>query len=138
LKEALSPKFKKYAQQIVKNAKALAEELKKYGFQLVSGGTDNHLILIDLTNKNISGKEAQVLLESAGIVLNKNAIPYDPRPPFNPSGIRLGTPAVTSRGMAEKEMKKIAFWINEVIVNPKSAAKIKNEIKKFCQKFPIY
>lgn len=137
LKESLSPKFKKYAQQIVKNARVLAAELKKYSFQLVSGGTDNHLILVDLTNKKISGKEAQILLESEGIVLNKNTVPYDPLPPFNPSGIRLGTPAVTSRGMKEKEMKKIAFWINEVISNSKSAPKIKSEIKKFCQKFPI-
>jgi len=137
LKEAMTPVFKKYAAQIVKNAKTLAEELKKYNFKLISGGTDNHLILIDLTNKNITGKEAQVLLEKAGIVLNKNTIPYDPRPPFDPSGIRIGTPAVTTRGMKEKEMKKIAAWINEVIINPKSVLRVKNEIKKLCQKFPI-
>lgn len=137
LKEAMTPQFKKYARQIVKNAKALAKELKKYNFKLISGGTDNHLILIDLTNKKISGKEAQILLEKAGIVLNKNTIPYDQRPPFDPSGIRLGTPALTSRGMKEKEMKKIAFWINEVISNPKSVSRVKSEIKKLCQKFPI-
>lgn len=137
LKEAMSPQFKKYAQQIIKNAKALAVELKKYNFNLVSGGTDNHLILIDLTNKNITGKEAQDLLERAGIIVNKNTIPYDPRPPYNPSGIRLGTPALTTRGMKEKEMKKIAFWINEVISNPSSVKKIKKEVKKLCQNFPL-
>ena len=137
LKEAMKPGFKNYAQQIVKNARALAEELKKYGFNLISDGTDNHLILVDLTNKGISGKEAQILLEKAGIVLNKNTIPYDSRPPYDPSGIRLGTPALTTRGMKEKEMEKIAFWINEVISNPRSVFRVKTEIKKFCQKFPI-
>jgi len=137
LKEAMKPGFKNYAQQIVKNARVLAEELKKYGFNLISDGTDNHLILVDLTNKGISGKEAQILLEKAGIVLNKNTIPFDPRPPYDPSGIRLGTPALTTRGMKEKEMEKIAFWINEVISNPRSVFRVKTEIKKFCQKFPI-
>ena len=137
LREAMSAQFKKYALQIVRNAQVLAKELKRYGFNLISGGTDNHLVLIDLTNKNITGKEAQILLEKAGIVTNKNTIPYDPRPPFNPSGIRLGTPAVTTRGMKEKEMKKIAFWINEVISNHKSTPKIKKEVKNLCQKFPL-
>lgn len=137
LKEAMSPVFKKYAKQIVKNTQTLAGELKRYGFNLVSGGSDNHLILVDLTNKNIRGKEAQNLLESAGIVLNKNAVPYDPNPPGNPSGIRLGTPALTTRGMKEREMKKVAFWINEVISNPQSAPKVKKEITSFCKKFPI-
>ena len=138
LKEATSSDFKKYSLQIIKNAKALAEELKKYEFKLISGGTDNHLILIDLTNKNISGKEAQVNLEKAGIVLNKNTIPYDTRSPFDPSGIRLGVAAITTRGMKEKEMKKIAFWINDVISNPKSILIIKKEIKTFCKKFLIW
>jgi len=137
LKEAMSKKFKKYARQIVKNAKVLARELEKYNFNLVSGGTDNHLILIDLRNKGVSGKEVQELLEKAGIVTNRNTIPYDPRPPYNPSGLRVGTPAVTSRGMKEKEMKKIAIWINSVISNPQSTARVKNEVKKLCQKFPI-
>ena len=137
LGEAMSPKFKKYAAQIVKNAKALAAELKKYNFDLVSGGTDNHLVLIDLRNKNITGKPTQELLEKAGIVTNRNTIPYDPRTPYDPSGIRLGTPALTTRGMKEKEMKKIAFWINEVISSPKSVPKIKKEVKKLCQQFPI-
>jgi glycine hydroxymethyltransferase len=137
LKEAMSPAFQKYAEQIVKNTQVLAGELKKYSFNLVSGGSDNHLILIDLTNKNIRGKEAQNLLESAGIVLNKNTIPYDQNPPANPSGIRIGTPALTTRGMKEKEMKKVAFWINEVISNPSSAQKVKKEIANLCKKFPI-
>jgi len=137
LKEASTPAFKKYANQIVKNAKALAEELKKYGFNLVSDGTDNHLILVDLRNKNISGPEAQDLLEAAGITINKNTIPYDPAPPFKPSGIRMGTPAITTRGMKEKDMKQIAGWINEVISNPKSVKKVREEIKKFCKKFPL-
>ena len=135
LKEAEKPAFRKYAKQIVKNAKVLASELTKYGFNLASGGTDNHLILIDLRNKNITGTEAQDLLEEAGITINKNSIPYDPAPPFKPSGIRMGTPAITSRGMKEKEMKKIAGWINEVISNPKSVKKIREEIKKFCKNF---
>lgn len=137
LKEAMNPHFKKYAFQIVKNAKMLGKELKKYGFNLISGGTDNHLILIDLTNKNITGKEAQILLEKSGIATNKNIIPYDKRTPFDPSGIRLGTPALTSRGMKEKEMKKIAFWINKAISNPKSVSEIRKKVKKFCKKFPV-
>ena len=137
LKEASTPAFKKYAKQIVKNAKVLAIELKKHGFNLVSDGTDNHLILVDLRNKNISGPEAQDLLEAAGITINKNTIPFDPAPPFKPSGIRMGTPAITTRGMKEKEMKQIAEWINEVILNPKSVKKIREEIKKFSKKFPL-
>lgn len=137
LKEAMTPGFKKYALQVIKNAKALAEALRKYSFQLISGGTDNHLILIDLTNKNITGKPAQELLEKVEIVVNKNTIPYDSRPPYNPSGIRLGTAALTTRGMQEKEMRKIAFWINKVITDPKSITKIKKEVKKLCQRFPI-
>jgi len=137
LKEASTPAFKRYAKQIVKNAKALAEELKKYGFNLVSGGTDNHLILVDLRNKNISGPDAQDLLEASGITINKNTIPYDPAPPFKPSGIRMGTPAITTRGMKEKEMKKIAGWINEVISSKRSVKKVREEIKKFCKKFPL-
>lgn len=136
-KEASAPEFRKYTTQIVKNAKALGVELKKYNFDLISGGTDNHLVLINLTNKNIAGNRAQILLEKAGIVANKNTIPYDSRSPFDPSGIRLGTPAITTRGMKEKEMQKIAFWINEIISNPRSALRIRKEVKKLCQKFPI-
>lgn len=137
LKEAMSSGFKKYTKQVVKNDKVLAEELKKYDFNLVSGGTDNHLILIDLRNKNITGKQAQELLEQAGIVTNRNSIPYDNASPFNPSGLRIGTPAVTTRGMKEKEMKQIAFWINQVISKPDSVKEIKKEINNFCKKFLI-
>ncbi|HLD70481.1 MAG TPA: serine hydroxymethyltransferase, partial [Negativicutes bacterium] len=129
--------FKKYTAQVVKNAKVLAEELKRHDFNLISGGTENHLMLLDLRNKNISGAEAQDLLESVGMSTNKNAIPFDPAPPFKPSGLRLGTPAVTSRGMKEKEMKLIAGWINEIISNPKNAKKVREEIKKLCKKFPL-
>lgn len=137
LKEAMSPAFKKYAKQIIKNAKALAKELIKYDFNLVSGGTDNHLVLVDLRNKKITGKTAQELLEKAGIVTNRNTIPYDPGTPFDPSGIRLGAPALTSRGMKEKEMKIIAGWINEVINNPEKAEEVKNKVKVLCKKFPL-
>lgn len=137
LKEASAPSFKKYASQIVKNAKALAGELKKYDFTLVSGGTENHLLLIDLRNKKITGADAQNLLESAGMSTNRNSIPYDPAGPFKPSGIRLGTPAITTRGMKEKEMKTIAGWINEVISNPAQAKKVSGEIKKLCKRFPL-
>jgi len=137
LKEAATPSFKKYAAQVVKNAKALAEGLKTHGFNLVSGGTDNHLLLIDLRNKNIAGAEAADLLEEAGITINKNSIPYDPAGPFKPSGIRMGTPAITTRGMKEKEMKQIASWIDRVISTPTSAKAVREEIKKFCKKFPL-
>lgn len=137
LKEASTPAFKNYAKQVVKNAKILAEELKKYEFVLATGGTENHLILVDLRNKNISGTEAADLLEEAGITINKNSIPYDPATPFNPSGIRMGTPAITTRGMKEKEMKIIAAWINEVISNEKSVKKVREKIKKLCKKFPL-
>ncbi len=117
----------------------MAGELKKYGFNLITGGTDNHLLLIDLTDKNITGKDAQNILEKAGITCNKNSIPNPKKPssPFNPLGIRLGTPALTTRGMKEKEMKKIAGWINEVISDPKSVKKVREEIKKFCKRFPL-
>ena len=137
LKEAASPAFKKYAHQIVKNAKALADELKKHGLTLISGGTENHLLLIDLRSKNITGAEAQDLLESAGMSTNKNSIPYDPAGPFKPSGLRLGTPAITTRGMKEKEMKLIARWINQAISNPKTAPNIAKEVKRLCGKFPL-
>ena len=137
LKEASAPAFKKYAAQVVKNAKALAEELKKHEFNLISGGTDNHLLLIDLRNKNITGAQAQNLLESIGISTNRNSIPFDPAGPFNPSGIRLGTPAITTRGMKEREMEKIARWIYEAMQKPSHAKKIRQEVKKLCKKFPL-
>jgi len=115
LKEASSLTFKRYGEQIVRNAKALADGLIKYGFNLVSGGTDNHLILIDLRNRKVNGSIAAIALETAGIVVNKNGVPFDTLPPFYPSGIRLGTPAITTRGMKEKEMVKIAEFINRAI-----------------------
>jgi len=115
LKEASTPAFKNYGAQIVKNAKALAASLSDFDFDLSSGGTDNHLILVDLRNKNVNGALAAMALEVANIVVNKNAVPFDTMPPFYPSGIRLGTPAITTRGMREREMSKIAAWINQVI-----------------------
>ncbi|MBS3176523.1 serine hydroxymethyltransferase [Candidatus Woesearchaeota archaeon] len=139
--EALQPEFKNYAQQIVKNAKALAARLQDHGFKLISGGTDNHLILIDLQNKNITGKEAESALDRAGICCNKNMIPYDPKTPFNPSGIRIGTPAVTTRGMKEDEMKQIADWIARIIADFKNEnlqKQVAEEIKALNAKFPIY
>ena len=137
LKEASTSAFKEYGKSIVENCKVLAEELLKFGFNLITGGTDNHLILIDLRNKGISGKEAQNRLEKAGITVNKNTIPFDPSPPFKPSGIRLGTPAITSRGMKEKEMRQIALWINKIISDPESCLRIKEEVKKLCEGFPL-
>ena len=137
LKEAMTPEFRKYAAQIVKNATALARALQTYNFDLVSGGTDNHLLLVDLVNKHIRGKQAQELLESAGIVTNRNTIPYDKHSPFNPSGIRLGTPAVTTRGMKEKDMQRVASWIHQVISDTSTAPLVKKEVQVFCKKYPI-
>jgi glycine hydroxymethyltransferase len=137
LKEASTASFQRYAEQIVKNSKALANSLQDFGFKLVSHGTDNHLVLIDLTNKNIGGKDAQNILEQAGIVVNKNMIPYDSKTPQDPSGIRIGTAAVTTRGMKEKEMSKIAAWITAVLTDPSLAPTIRAEVKTFTKKFPI-
>ncbi|MFH1663916.1 MAG: serine hydroxymethyltransferase [archaeon] len=140
-KEALKPEFKKYSEQIIKNAKVLADSLQDYGFRIVSGGTDNHLVLVDLTTKNISGKEAETILDEAGIYTNKNMIPFDTKSPFNPSGIRLGTPALTSRGFKEDEMKTIGEWINKVIENRNDESvrkKVFSEIKELCRNFLIY
>lgn len=139
LKEAAQPEFKQYARQIVANARVLAEELISRGFDLISGGTDNHLILIDLTNKGISGKPAAKALDRAGIELNFNAVPFDPRKPADPSGIRIGTPAVASRGMKEPEMKLIAGWIDQIVASPEDealAGKVAGEIRELCKGFP--
>jgi glycine hydroxymethyltransferase len=139
LKEAATPEFKVYAQQIVANAKALAGALVERGFQLVSGGTDNHLILIDLTNKGIPGKKAAKALDRAGVELNYNSVPFDPRKPFDPSGIRIGTPSVTSRGMREPQMKQIAAWMEHVVAAPEDEALAKRtagEIRELCRAFP--
>ncbi|MFH1450775.1 MAG: serine hydroxymethyltransferase [archaeon] len=139
--EALKPEFKKYAAQIVKNAKALSEVLIEKEFNLVTGGTDNHLMLIDLTNKKMTGAEAETALDKAGITVNKNAVPYDPRSPFDPSGIRLGTPAITTRGLKESECKQVGELISKVIDNYKNNAKLKEiraEVRALCEKYPLY
>lgn len=137
--EALQPAFKVYAKNVVENAKALAEGLSARGFSLVTGGTDNHLLLIDLTSKNVTGKIAAKALDKAGIVLNYNAVPFDPRKPFDPSGIRLGTPAVTSRGMGKDVMLKLAEWIDRVVTAPSDEsllARVASEVKDTCGKYP--
>jgi len=137
--EALKPEYKEYINQVVKNAKVLEEELKKYNFRIVSGGTDNHLLLIDLTNKDITGKDAEKLLDSVGITVNKNTIPFETKSPFITSGIRIGTPAVTTRGFREEEMKEIAYLINYVIDNKdKNLDEIRNRVKEICYKYPLY
>lgn len=123
--EALKPEFKVFAKQIVLNAKALADSLMEQGLRLVTGGTDNHLLLVDLSNQNVTGQQAETALDKAGITVNKNTIPYDPRSPFDPSGIRLGTPALTCRGMKEQEMKDIGQWIATVVKYPNDGEKIK-------------
>ena len=164
LKEASTPAFKKYGQQIVKNSKKLGEELLRYGFDLVGGGSENHLLLIDLRNKKVNGAIAALALEVAGIVTNKNGVPNDTMPPFYPSGLRLGTPAITTRGMKEKEMARIAKWMSEVmdevkgerlpsdkekrrefwkafkikIAKNKKLLEISKEVRKLCLKFPLF
>lgn len=138
--EALQPEFKTYTRQVILNAQALAHELMERGFDIVSGGTDNHLMLIDMTSKGLTGKQAEKALENAGISCNKNMIPFDPRTPFDPSGIRIGTPAITTRGMKEPEMKVLAHWMDDLCKNHEDEAtqkRILEEVKAFCQNFPI-
>ncbi len=140
LREAATPEFKEYGQQIVKNAKALAEHLNNKGYQLVTGGTDNHLLLIDLTNKKLKGADAERALSAAGITVNKNTVPFDPRPPFDPSGIRLGTPALTTRGLKEAEMEQVANWMDRAITastDEAKLAKVHEEIREFTKAFPL-
>lgn len=139
--EALKPEFKTYAQQVVKNAQALAKALMDSGFQLVTGGTDNHLLLMDLSDRSVTGKEAETALDKAGITVNKNTVPNEKRSPFVTSGIRIGTPALTTRGMKEGEMKVIASWITKVLENPHQESmlvKIKEDVKELAERFPIY
>lgn len=137
--EALKPEFKEYQKQIVKNAKVLSEELLKLGFNLVSGGTDNHLILIDLRNKAITGKELEEKLDDVGITVNKNAVPFDTEKPMITSGIRIGTPAATTRGFKEEEMVKIAHLINMTVENyDDKKEEIRSEVAKICSRFPLY
>jgi glycine hydroxymethyltransferase len=139
--EVLDDNFKIYAEQVIRNAKMLANELMNFGFDVVSGGTDNHLMLIDLSNKNISGKKAENALEHAGITVNKNMVPFDTKSPFVTSGIRIGTPAVTTRGMKENEMKRIAAIINNAVSNADDESKLESlvaEVKELCSGFPLY
>ncbi len=138
-KEALTPEFKVYAQHVVDNAKALAEALMARGFAVTTGGTDNHLLLIDLTNKGVAGKPAAQALDKAGIVANYNSVPFDPRKPFDPSGLRIGTPAVTSRGMGTAEMVKLAEWVDRVVQkhgDETTLAAVSNEVRELCNHFP--
>ena len=138
-KEALDPKFVEYAQQVVTNASVLADTLLKWDFDLITGGTENHLLLVDLTSKGVTGKQAAKVLDRAGLVLNYNAVPFDKRKPFDPSGIRIGTAAVTSRGFGEKEMVQVGEWINAVITEPENERLIEEiaaDVASFCRDFP--
>lgn len=140
-KEAMGERFKLDQEQVVKNAQKLGDSLTGFGFRLVSGGTDNHLLLVDLTNKSITGKDAEEALEDAGLTVNKNAIPFDTQSRFVTSGIRIGTPAVTTRGFKEAEMKQIADWINRAIINcdnKEELSKIRLEVRMLCDRFPLY
>ncbi len=141
LGEALQPSFKAYAEQVVKNAAVLADELTKDGFRIVTGGTDNHLMLVDLTSKHLTGKEAQNLLDEVNITVNKNTIPFEPLSPFVTSGIRLGSPALTTRGFKEEDMKEVADIIALVLGHPEDAAKkdeAKRRVAALCEKYPLY
>ncbi len=140
-KEALAAEFKTYQQNIVKNARQLATTLKDRGFRLVSGGTDNHMVLVDLTDKKITGKEAEEVLEMAGITVNKNAIPFDPQPPTVTSGIRIGTPAITTRGLTEKDVEEVANYIADILLDPSNDSLIRDvrlKIKAICDRYPLY
>jgi glycine hydroxymethyltransferase len=137
--EAARPEFKTYASAVVENARVLAADLKARGFGVITGGTDNHLMLVDVTSKGVAGKPLAHALDRAGIVLNYNSVPFDPRKPFDPSGIRIGTPAVTTRGMGTDVMKQIAEWIDRVTQKPgdeSALAAIANEVRDVCAKYP--
>ena len=139
--EALRPEFKEYQTQVVKNAKVLAETLVSAGFNLVSGGTDNHLMMLDLTNKDITGKDAEHALDLAGITVNKNTIPFETRSPFVTSGVRIGTPALTTRGMGEEEMVKVAGWIDDALKNIDNESRLKaisEDVRKFASEYPLF
>jgi glycine hydroxymethyltransferase len=141
LKEAADPGFRAYAQQVVANARELAAEISKAGFRIVTGGTDNHLFLIDLHSRGVTGKDAQPALDRAGITVNKNSIPFDPTPPMTAGGIRLGTPAITTRGMREADMERISAWIAEVLSHLGDAERerrIRTEVAEFTRQFPLY
>lgn len=137
--EALQPEYRSYIDQVITNAKTLAEELQRFGFRIVSGGTDNHLLLVDVTPRGLTGQVAETALDHAGITVNKNKIPFDERPPLDPSGIRIGTPALTTRGMKESEMRTIARWIHEALGAAESAdhlRKIRSAVVELCRQFP--
>jgi glycine hydroxymethyltransferase len=139
--EALQPGFKTYAEQIIRNAKALAQKLISHGYNIISGGTDNHLMLVDLRNKGVTGKDTEFALEQSGITVNKNAVPFDDKPPLVTSGIRIGTPAITTRGMKEPQMEMIGDLIDQVIRNignEKVCKRVKESVKELCGKFPLY
>ncbi len=141
LHEAMQPEFRDYARQIVANAKELAQTLASEGFHIISGGTDTHLMLVDVFSKGMLGSEAEKALDQAGITVNKNAIPFDTNPPLKPSGIRIGTPALTTRGMKETEMRQIGKWISEVLHNRTDAAllaKVRKQVLGMCEAFPLY
>jgi len=141
LKEALTPEFRDYQAKVIQNAKKLAEELVGRGFKIISGGTDNHMMLVDLTNKDITGKDAEIALGQARITVNKNVIPYDERSPAITSGIRLGTPCVTTRGMGSAEMTEISDMISSIIENnndPETITRLMKKAQSLCVKFPIY
>ncbi|WP_420209419.1 serine hydroxymethyltransferase [Candidatus Electronema sp. JC] len=139
-REAMTEEYRQYQRQVVTNAQMLAAQLKSHGFRIVSGGTDNHLMLIDLSSKGLTGKEAEHLLEEAGLTVNKNAIPFDTQPRFVTSGIRIGTPSVTTRGLKEPEMVKIADWINRVLISRSAAviAQVRQEVRELCEELPLY
>lgn len=141
LQEALQPSFKTYAEQIVKNAKALGDEVMSRGFKLVSGGTDNHLILLDLRDRDLTGKDAEHALEAAGMTVNKNTVPGETRSPFVTSGLRIGTPALTTRGMGEAEMRKIGGWIADVLGAPTDESlgrRVRGQVGELTRAFPLY
>lgn len=138
--EALRPEFKQYAKQVIANAKLMAEEFIKLGYKVISGGTDNHLMVVDITAKGLSGKEAEIILDKCGISVSRSTIPNDPNPPMNPSGVRFGTPAITTRGFKQAEIKKIIIWINAALEQkdePEMLENIKAQVKELCLEFPI-
>ncbi|MDD5642500.1 MAG: serine hydroxymethyltransferase, partial [Syntrophales bacterium] len=140
-KEALAPNFKRYQEQIISNARALGREFQKRGYRLVAGGTDTHLIMVDLTETGLTGKEAEEALDLAGITVNKNTIPFDPRPPKITSGIRIGTPALTTRGMKEEEMAVIADLMHQALSDIQDTARLQrleNQVREFCAQFPLF
>jgi glycine hydroxymethyltransferase len=139
--EAMQPTFRDYAKQVVSNAKALAESLAGEGFRIISGGTDTHLMLIDVFSKGMLGSEAEKALGEAGITVNKNAIPFDTNPPMKPSGIRIGSPALTTRGMKEGEMRQVARWIAEVLQHRSESAvlaRVRKQVRELAEAFPLY